>query len=239
VDELTRAYELDGAEIRAQGSGSRQRFHFTGYAAPFGKLSRELQSARGKFRERIEPKAFDAVLASGEDVRFLLNHEPRLLLGRTQSGTLELAAETRGLHVASTLPNTSYARDYAELVERGDASEMSFRFRPGRESWLQEGGERVRSIASVAFLREVSALTEPAAYADTEAAIELRHARTIAEAEEELRAGRTLSAENLAALKEAHAYIAGILERAGAASEEGDEGEVDERAHKLKLDVPA
>jgi phage head maturation protease len=45
--------------------------------------------------------------------------------------------------VDAELPDTSYARDYAELVQRGDAGEMSFRFYDPRDSWTTERRRRI------------------------------------------------------------------------------------------------
>lgn len=218
----TRSLAFEEAEIRAQGAGSRQRFTFEGYAATFGVLSNELRERgvnRGRpFRELVTgPDAVRSTLAE-DDIRFLLNHEPRQLLGRTRSGTLELGADSRGLNVRSELPDTSYARDYAELVQRGDAGEMSFRFYKPRDSWsVGEGGIAVRALESFR-LREVSALTVPPAYPETTASVALEAARALELAEDELRAGRVLSAENVSALEQLIADIQEILGRAGASS---------------------
>lgn len=196
-----RSYAFEEAEIRSQGSGSRQRFTFRGYAAVFGQLSHELRALGGRtFRERVERGAFARTLQEDE-IRLLINHEPRLLLGRTSSGTLRLGEDTRGLEVEDDLPNTSYARDYAELVERGDAGEMSFRFAPPAprtESWAVENGSSIRSLRELK-LREVSALTEPAAYPGTSAAIDAE-LRALAFGLDELRAGRQLSTASRAAI---------------------------------------
>jgi HK97 family phage prohead protease len=220
----TRSLAFEQAEIRAQGAGSRQRFLFSGYAATFGTLSHELREAgvnRGQpFRERIAGPAAIAETLKQDDIRFVLNHELRQLLGRTSSGTLKLGADERGLSVDAELPDTSYARDYAELVQRGDAGEMSFRFYSPRDTWTHEQGAAIRTLNALR-IREVSALTVPPAYPETEASVAIEAARALALAEEELRAGRVLSEENILALKTAHKAIGDVLARA-AAIETGD-----------------
>ena len=64
----------------------------TGYGAKYGKWSVDL----GGFREKIKAGAFDEAIANC-DVRALKNHDPNLLLGRTSSGTLQLASNSVGL----------------------------------------------------------------------------------------------------------------------------------------------
>ena len=80
-------------EVRDAGAGARPRL--AGYAAKFNKLSRPLGTMR--FREKIDPHAFDETLASRPDVRFTLNHDPNYVMGRTGAGTLKLYADRVGL----------------------------------------------------------------------------------------------------------------------------------------------
>lgn len=215
-----RSYTMEDAEIRAESVNGRQRFRFTGYALTFGTLSHELREPgvnRGlPFRERVAAGAARDSIAQ-DDIRFLLNHDPAQLLGRTASHTLRLSEDSRGVHVDATLPDTSYARDYAVLVERRDAQEMSFRFYSPRDNWTREDVGAVRELNQFR-LREVSGLTVPAAYPATEASVAIEAARALAHAEEELRAGRVLSAENIAALEQLIADIKAILDKAGAPS---------------------
>ncbi len=228
-----RSYAFEDAEIRSQGSGSRQRFIFHGYAATFGELSHELRAIGGRtFRERLDRSAFDRTLKEDE-IRCLVNHDPRLLLGRTSSGTLRLGTDTRGLEVEDDLPNTTYARDYAELVERGDAGEMSFRFFRPRDSWGIENGERVRSLHEVG-LREVSGLTEPAAYPGTSAAIDAE-LRALAFGLDELRAGRQLSTASRAAITAAIDELNRLLAEADGGDGEAATGVPNIRRRRLEL----
>jgi HK97 family phage prohead protease len=223
--EETRTLTFRDAEVRAAGSGERQRFTFHGYAATFGTRSNVLREAgvnRGRpFVETVKAGAAKETIAK-DDIRFVLNHELRQLLGRTSSGTLRLGEDTNGIEVRADLPNTSYARDYAELVQRGDAGEMSFRFYDPVDSWTTGAdGISERSLESFR-LREVSALTVPPAYPNTSASLSLEAARMLAEAEEELRAGKVLSAENLAALEAAYAHLGELLKRAKASDDAAD-----------------
>src|SRR5713226_411375 len=93
-----------------------------GYAARFNRLSEDL----GGFHERLAPGVFTRGIA--QDVRALVNHDPTLVLGRTKSGTLKLAQDLVGLRFKVDLPATSYARDLAIVVKRGDVNQCSFSF---------------------------------------------------------------------------------------------------------------
>ena len=135
-----------------------------GYASVFNSYSEDL----GGFRELVMPGAFDRSLASGADVKALLNHDPNLLLGRTKSGTLQLSTDAMGLRAAINLPKTSAGRDAWESIKRGDMSEMSFAFTVDSDEWGEDNDPDDRSkTIPVRRLRQVklmdvSAVTYPA-----------------------------------------------------------------------------
>lgn len=127
------------------------------YPAVFNTLSEDLMG----FRERIAHGAFRKTIAEN-DIRALFNHDPNFVLGRNTNKTLMLEEDRKGLLAEVTLPNTSYARDLLEVVERGDISGGSFGFIPIREKWLNsEDGSLVRELREVK-LYDVSPVTFPA-----------------------------------------------------------------------------
>ena len=65
--------------------------YIEGYFAVFGS-NYELWTGAS---ESIDPHAFDGALV--DDVRALIDHETRLVLGRNKAGTLELKVDERGL----------------------------------------------------------------------------------------------------------------------------------------------
>jgi hypothetical protein len=103
-----------------QGKATR----LSGYAAVYNSDREDL----GGFTEQIVPGAFDAVLASGQDVRCLVNHDPSLLLGGTLSGTLTLRSDSKGLFYDVSVPDIQLGRDTPALAERGDITQSSFGF---------------------------------------------------------------------------------------------------------------
>lgn len=139
-----------------------------GYAALFDSVSEDL----GGFREVIRPGAFADSLRDYPDVRALAQHDSRMVLGRTQNGTLKLEEDSRGLRVEITPPDTSAGRDIVELVRRGDVDAMSFAFEvtdPRHEDVDYTGVLPLRILRQVR-LYEVSLVTFPA-YPETSIAL--------------------------------------------------------------------
>lgn len=145
------------SEVRV-AQGARR---LEGYAATFGSEARI-----GRIVETIAPGAFKDALAG--DVLALLDHDAGKVLGRTRSGTLRLAEDSRGLSFSLDIPETQAGRDVLALAERNDLGGMSFGFLvpKGGEEWQ---GER-RTLRRVA-LKEVSVVSAWPAYPDTELAL--------------------------------------------------------------------
>ncbi len=162
-DELERR-SWNTAELRAEPPEGGGLPVIVGRAAVFDALSEDL----GGFRERVAPGAFAATIAE-DDIRALINHSPDYVLGRNRAGTLKLAEDEEGLSVRITPPDTSYARDLAASIGRGDMSGMSFGFRTITDEWNIEDGETVRTLKAVRLF-DVSAVTFPA-YPRTDVAV--------------------------------------------------------------------
>lgn len=141
---------------------------FRGYAAVFNSPSEPLP-----FIETIRPGAFKRTLNSEHEVKMFLNHNSDFVLGSTRSGTITLTEDERGLLVEGILPETTYGRDLAVLMQRGDVHSMSFGFSIPRDGdvWSDDGQSReLREIR----LHEVSIVTGFAAYPATEASVRNR-----------------------------------------------------------------
>lgn len=75
--------------------------------------------------ESISRGAFSKYLAG--DIRILCNHDTRLVLGRTKSGTATVRADEHGVYVrCSVNPNDSDATNLYARIQRGDVSQASF-----------------------------------------------------------------------------------------------------------------
>lgn len=145
-------------ELRAAGGNK-----LAGYAAVFDSPSRDL----GGFVEVIRPGAFRRSLADADQVRALYDHDSGQVLGRVGAGTLRLREDTRGLAFEVDLPPTTYARDLAALVERGDVAGCSFAFSvdAAGQRWEKRGDGLVRELLDVT-LSEITVTANPA-YPDT------------------------------------------------------------------------
>jgi HK97 family phage prohead protease len=159
-----RSLPLAVAELRVERrDGDRPMIQ--GYAARYNVWSQDL----GGFIERILPGAFDDGLQQGADVRFLVNHEVSLLLGRNKSGTLRLTSDDKGLFFVVDPPDSDLARHYIQAVERGDLTGCSFRFYVDQEAWNFSADPVQRDLLKVR-IDDVSLATFPA-YLDTSAAV--------------------------------------------------------------------
>ena len=116
-------------------------------------------------KERIMPRAFNRALNDKHDVRALFNHSPDWILGRTTAGTLKLSKSLRGLDYEIDPPDTSYAKDLAVSIARGDVTGSSFGFivteQKFRTEQTDKGPVDIREIHSVELL-DVSPVTYPA-----------------------------------------------------------------------------
>lgn len=128
------------------------------------------------FWEQIAPEAVTKTLLEA-DVRLLQNHNPDLLLARTNprmrgedQATLVLEATPAGVRTAADMAPTSYAQDLAILLDRGDISQMSFAFDP--ISWTREQLADGTMLITITELRlyDVSIVTYPA-YEETDAGL--------------------------------------------------------------------
>jgi HK97 family phage prohead protease len=157
----------DGTERRAAIELRAVGRRLEGYAAVFN-----VETRIGNFRELVRPGAFAASLASGTDILALADHDPARLLGRTASGTLALAEDSRGLSFAIDLADTGLARDLLTMTERGDVGGASIGFRMLREEWPARDLRELHELR----LLEISVVHAHAAYPQTSVTARSREA---------------------------------------------------------------
>jgi uncharacterized protein len=193
--------EIRSFELRAADG---EDFVLEGTAVSYDCLSQELSDFRGgSFRERIMPGTFTRSLKSGADVKFLFNHDPNYLLGRTKSGTLQLQDTPTGLRFKCQLdPNNTDHQNVYRMVKRRDLSECSFAFVPSASGQtydqVTENGKRfTRRTVTDADLFDCSTVVDAAYNApgatsvnarSTDAAIDAYHRRRAAEIGREIAA---------------------------------------------------
>lgn len=148
---LTRA-----AEFRAMEQAEERAIE--GYFAVFDGVYELWPGAT----ESVDRGAFDGELEG--DVRALIDHNTRLVLGRTIAGTLELRVDTHGLwgRIVINQDDTDAMNLYAR-VKRGDVSQCSFGFEIlDEERTIDENTGDVHWLIKRVKLYEVSVCTFPA-----------------------------------------------------------------------------
>lgn len=144
-------------EFKVRSESESDDLYIEGYFAVY---NQEIELWPGAYEE-IAPGAFDNTL--GNDIRALIDHESRLVLGRNTAGTLELKADNHGLwgKIKINRDDTDAMNLYAR-VKRGDVDQCSFGFNIIKEEtdWRDDG--TVKWTIQEIDLHEVSVVTFPA-----------------------------------------------------------------------------
>lgn len=154
----TRFWRLPEMELRAATDGGMPTI--VAYGAVFSRYSQNL----GGFVEQVDPAAFNDTLARGGVVKSYKNHDPNVILGRTDVGSLRVQADTFGLQYEVTPPPTQAARDLAVEIEHKliPGSSFTFRVLPDGDSWsLTDQGFPLRTLHAVE-LYELGPVADPA-----------------------------------------------------------------------------
>nr|DAS84938.1 MAG TPA: prohead serine protease [Caudoviricetes sp.] len=150
------SYQVRSSTRKFETREADGKLYISGYFAVFGSEYEIFQGAS----ERVDPGAFEETLSG--DIRCLIDHETRLVLGRTKSGTLTLKVDSRGLWGEVEInPNDQDAMNLYERVKRGDVDQCSFGFEILDEEF-EDLGDRVRWTIKKVKLYEVSVVTFPA-----------------------------------------------------------------------------
>jgi HK97 family phage prohead protease len=134
---------------------------FEGYASVF-----DTPYDLGPFWEQVDQRAFNRTLGQNPDVRLLVDHQGQPL-ARTKSGTLQLNADTRGLHAKATLdPTDPDVQRLLPKMRRGDLDQMSFSFRVvggDGDAWDYGSQRTLRTLKELSLAdQDVSIVTYPA-----------------------------------------------------------------------------
>lgn len=162
--------------IRAGDNSTGEKI-IEGHAAVFGQVAKIGDS----FYEVIDFGAFPE--SALQDVKLHVNHDrTKIPLARTQSGTLKLTVDSKGLAFRASLDveNNADAKALYSAVKRGDLRGMSFAFEVELDEWQDLNGDMpTRHIKKIGQIYEISAVTTPA-YSETD--INARAANTLATA---------------------------------------------------------
>lgn len=164
-DPETRILDVAASEVRMETNADGKPL-IKGIALRYGSLSKTLRDPKGRpFKERFTPGAFSRALATGADVRMLVNHDRNLIMGRNTAGTLRIFDEPDALRFEYDPPDTMLAQHYTNAVNRRDMNGVSFRFYKKADRWDGAGDATVRTV-SEADIDDISIVTD-AAYGDT------------------------------------------------------------------------
>jgi len=145
-------------ETRSEDDSST---NLSGYAIVFGQPSQNL----GGFIEYIDRNALDSVDLSS--VQLLYNHNFDNILARSDSSTLSLSIDDKGLFFNAKIPNTTIGNDVIENVRCGNLKGCSFGFTISGNSWDDlDADTSIRHITQVERLYELS-ITPMPAYKET------------------------------------------------------------------------
>lgn len=153
MDNLERRNFVHKFEIRSDDSGGHI---ISGYAIIFNQPSEDMG-----FIETVDPHALD-----GLDLRqvfCLYNHDFASVLARTDTGTLKLNVDSKGLAFTCQIPNTTLGADVYENIRNGNVQGMSFGFTVDEDQWdLDNKGNKTRRILKLGSLSEISVTCIPA-----------------------------------------------------------------------------
>lgn len=150
------AYQVRSTQSKFETREADGEMYISGYFAVFNS---EYEMWPGAV-ESIADTAFDGALA--DDIRCLIDHETRLVLGRNKAGTLTLKVDTGGLWGEVRInPNDQDAVNLYERVKRGDVDQCSFGFDILDEEF-EDRGDTVKWTIKKVKLYEVSVVTFPA-----------------------------------------------------------------------------
>ena len=166
-EEMRGAYQMRAAltDFSLRSDGEDQHPVIEGYFSVFDSN----YDIGPQMSESVAPGAFSNTLSG--DIRALIDHESRLVLGRTGAHTLELREDARGLwgHI-DVNPKDTDAMNLVARLERGDVNQCSFGFDIlDEETEFRDDGSVHWTIKEVK-LYEVSVVTFPA-YTDTQVAL--------------------------------------------------------------------
>lgn len=153
--------ELRTIEVELTSQTESGDLVVSGYVNQTNQWSQPLGREK-RFIERIMPGTFQRALDKGNDIMFLAEHDNNKLLASTQSGTMTLREDDKGLFMSAKISPTSWGKDYHQLIKDGLLRSMSFGMGVTADKWEKRNdGTFERSISDLT-LAEVSVVRNPA-----------------------------------------------------------------------------
>ncbi|EEP54585.1 HK97 family phage prohead protease [Clostridium butyricum] len=123
-----------------------------GYVNAVQRYSKLIPSIKGKFKEQIEPGAFQRSLEKRTNVDLLLNHDKNRKLGSIAEGNLELFEDNIGLRAICTVTDA----DVIEKAKNDKLKGWSFGFYSEKDNWEDTDEGYSKRTVSELDLFEVS-----------------------------------------------------------------------------------
>ncbi|WP_242305733.1 phage major capsid protein [Bacillus cereus group sp. BfR-BA-01451] len=159
---MNKTIELRNLDVELVGSKETDGSLFvSGYVNKTEQLSQPL-GRKQKFVEKIERGTFTRALQQGNEIHFLAEHDNEKILSSTRNGSLSLREDDQGLYMEARISDTSWGRDYHQLIQDGLLINMSFGMQVLNDTWTErDDGTLLRSISDL-VLSEVSVVRNPA-----------------------------------------------------------------------------
>lgn len=163
-------YRMTQSEMEA----SRADAKISGYGIVFNSDSLPMQMYENgrivEVVERIKPESLKD--CDMRDIICAYNHNFEKVMGRTTSGTMKISRDQRGIRYTVQTPETTYANDVIELIQRGDVRGSSFVFtmdyEEGYDIKQREDGKLEATPKKITKIYEMGPVITPA-YPETTA----------------------------------------------------------------------
>ena len=142
------------------------KYTITGIAIPYNSLA----LIDNTVYEQIKPGAMNALLQANANIKCCIQHNGNYILGSTADRTLILYDSPEGLRYSIALPNTTYANDLAEVMQKNPKTfGASFHMRlQGNDYVMSRQGPRpLRTINNITAIYEITLTAFPAYTATT------------------------------------------------------------------------
>jgi HK97 family phage prohead protease len=138
-----------------------------GYPIVFNSMSEQMVTIQGdevvSFKEHINAQALDHLNINEQDIIFNIEHDDKLMLARTKSGTLRCTIDTVGLLIDADIADTTLGKDVLTMLERGDLDQMSARWRVKTDRWYRdENLNLIREIMEFEYIKDITLTGRPA-----------------------------------------------------------------------------
>ena len=147
--------------VQFRNEGEKQKIF--GYGSVYYDVTPETEyRIWDNYVERIMPGMFDRAIREQHDVRGLFNHDSNIILGRSTSGTMLLALDSKGLRYEIDYdPNDPDHVRVKAKMDRKDVTGSSFSFDPMEWTIREEGDLTVVEMRDC-VLYDVGPVTYPA-----------------------------------------------------------------------------